>query len=243
MSAIGIIPARLQSERFPNKLFALINGVPILERVINNVIVAGIMDRVIVATDSKEIVDFCDKLGQESFFMIDEVSCGSERVKYIYKAFPDYDWYVSFPADEPMLDSEEIRKMWKEHLVKHDVLAITTCWSKFYNDINRFLSLKSCKIVSSKNSALYFSRAPIPLSKNGFLHFDNYKKHIGIFIFHNDLLKQDRDMWSGELSKKEELEQIAFLENNIRVNLLEIKHLYHGVDTSDDIKSLEDKIK
>ncbi len=240
MKAIGIIPARLQSERFPNKLFAQINGMPILERVIKNVIDAKIMNKVIVATDSQEIVKFCNKLGQESFFMIDEVSCGSERVKYIYKAFPDYDWYVSFPADEPMLDPKELIKMWKKHIesgIFHNI--ITTCWSNFYNDKERLLSYKSCKITSNGNNVLYFSRTPIPWSKNGLLSTDEYKKHIGIFIFHNDLLSQNINLWHGELAEKEGLEQIAFLENNIKVNLIEIKHLYYGIDTPEDINNIE----
>jgi len=237
---IGIIPARLQSERFPNKLFAIINGIPILERVINNIVDANIVDKLIVTTDSKEIVDFCNKLGQESFFMTDEVSCGSERVKYIYKAFPNYDWYISFPADEPMLDSNELKKMWQKYIKEGDPTAITTCWSKFYDE-ERIELNRTCKIVSNNNNVLYFSRAPIPFSKNGLLSIENYKKHIGIFIFHNDLLKQDRDIWNGELAKKEGLEQIAFLENNIKVNLLEIKHLYHSVDIPEDIISIENR--
>lgn len=241
--AIGIIPARLDSERFPNKLLANIQGVTILERVINNVCDAQIMDKVIIATDSQKIVDFCDKLGKESFLMYNKVGCGSERVKHVYKTFPDYDWYVTFPADEPMILVQELKKMWNKHLLSplEHYDTIRTCWSKFYTQ-ERLLSSKSCKIVSLDNNVLYFSRAPIPYSKQGVLPIEEYKKHVGIFIFNNKLLSLDKDIWDGELAKKEGLEQISFLENRLKVDLIEIDHPYHGIDTQDDIKNIEERM-
>lgn len=240
---LAIIPARLKSERFPNKLFAEIDGEKIIDKVINNVLSAQIADHLIVATDSQEVATHCKNRNIEYFYMWEQVGCGSERSYHVWKKYPNYDWYVSFPSDEPMLDHQEINKMWFKHLEKQygPEDFITTCYTKFY-DKNRIELNRSCKIVSHDDNVLYFSRSPIPYSKNGLLPIEEYKQHIGIFIFHPCLFKRmdfnNINYFVGDLAKKEGLEQISFLEHGLSIKLIEMVHKSHGVDIPQDLEDL-----
>jgi len=252
---IAIIPARLESNRFPNKILKKIDGIPIIHRVILNVLKTEIFDRIIVATDSKIIVELAKELGVEYLFMDQEVSCGSERAYYIWEKYPNYKWYVTFPADEPMLDPLEIIKMWQRHLDLTPQIGddIRTCYSKFYSP-ERIEFKRTCKIVSNKlDYVMYFSRFPIPFSKNGLLPIKEYKKHVGVFIFDNEFFKKTQDnlnrgwklsdIWTSPLSIKEGLEQIAFIENNLKVRLIYLDHKFHGVDIQEDIENIERLLK
>ena len=240
--AIGIIPARLESTRFPNKIFEKLDGIPILQRVILNVLQSGVVEYLVVATDSKEVVNFCQDLGVETIYNTDPVLCGSQRTRHVYVAYPDYRWYVTFPADEALILPQTIKDMWTQHENTIPTVDeyIRTCYSPFYSK-ERMLSHKSCKIIDHDGYATYFSRSPIPYTKNGLAPLEEYKKHVGIFIFENDLFRHyDAKIWQpGRLGRLEGLEQQAFLDNNLKVRLLKINHKYYGVDTPEDIRELE----
>ena len=244
---LAVIPARLKSERFPNKLLQTLKGEVILKRVYDNIVNSGITENIIVATDSKEIVDFCTKHGVATFYMEDEVSCGSERLWYVSREYPEYDYYLSFAADEALIDPLEIKNMWIDYQVIKKIhrYDIYTCGSKFYNH-QRIPSFNSCKIVTNKDDrVLFFSRSPIPLSKGGLLHPDKYTKHVGIFVFTKSLLKvidKPSRLWGEPLSRTQGLEQTSFLENNFTVGIIRINHRYYGVDTIEDLNALEEMI-
>jgi len=242
MSILGVIPARLKSERFPNKLLAELNGKSIIERVIKNAKQFNV-DKLIIATDSNELIDYISnkKLNIEIFYMEKKVCCGSERIKYVYNKYPGYNYYMSIPADEPLVDPTQVN--FQLSSFQHNKSDIFTFFSRFYS-AEHLQRTQSCKIVCNKNGqALYFSRAVIPTLKNGGIikNLDFYKKHIGIFIFSNAILHNN--LWAvSELASIEGLEQNMFLDNGYKIQLLEIKHLYYGVDTQNQIKELEDKL-
>lgn len=241
---LAVIPARLESKRFPNKLLQTLKGKVILQRVYDNIIKSGITEHVVVATDSYDIFDFCSKRDISTFYMTDDVDCGSERLYYVYKKYPSYDYYISFAADEALIDPQEIKEMWDKYQQSKEY-DIYTCGSQFY-DYQRITSFRSCKIVvNDRNRILYFSRSPIPLSKEGLLLPEMYIKHVGIFIFKKEILEKcsnSKEIWNGFLSREEGLEQIAFLENNYSVGLIKINHKYYGVDTIEDLQRLEEMI-
>lgn len=232
---VGIIPVRLQSERFPNKLIQPLLGKPIIQHVIENAKQFNFIDKLVIVTDSPEIKDYVDI---EVFEMRDEVWCGSQRSYYYYLENPQYDNYISIPADEPMLDPQEINRSFREHNLTH---PIYTFYSQFYN-ASRLNSRSSCKIVGD-DRALYFSRGAIPSSKKD-LSLDMFKNHIGIFIFTNEVLKEYGDiLWANyenSYAQIESLEQNIFIENGFDVGLIETVHKYWGVDLPEHIKGLEE---
>ena len=241
MNIIGVIPARLKSERFPNKLLAKINGISILKRVIQNANKLNI-DKLTLVTDSKELIDFVKAMKNvdvDVFYQEEEVSCGSERVKEVYNRYQDYNYYMTIPADEPFIDINQINKH-IDSLMKSEINNdIFTFFSKFYTK-ERLRSNLSCKIVTDKeDNVLYFSRSIIPITKDGNLqNLELYKKHLGIFIFTNAILKEN--LWAiSKLASIEGLEQNMFLDNGYNVKALEINHKYYGIDTEKQIRELE----
>lgn len=244
MKTLGIIPARFDSSRFPGKVLEKFLGTPILKHVYDNVNLSFTMNDVIVATDSSEIIYYC-KNNKIPFFDMQEyeVCCGSERAWIVEKFYPKYNYYVTFPCDEPLINSLEINKMWNNFLqMDKNKNAVYTCYSPFYSH-KRLLSNNSCKIARSGNRALYFSRNVIPGMKDlQELTCKKYSKHVGIFIFSKKVLKDNPKMWGGELSYLEGLEQISFLENGVPIYLIKIDHEYYGIDTLQDLQELEKKV-
>ncbi|MFW6002104.1 MAG: cytidylyltransferase domain-containing protein [archaeon] len=235
---VGIIPVRLQSERFSDKLIQPLLGKPIIQHVIENALNFDFIDKLVIATDSPNILDYIEKYDLEYFFMGNNVWCGSQRSYYYYLQNPQYDNYISIPADEPMLDPDEINYSFNEH---KPVYPIYTFYSPFYS-LERLESLLSCKVIGN-DKALYFSRKTIPTSKKE-LPLDVFKKHVGIFVFTNEVFKKHGDkLWSnheGSYAKIESLEQNIFIENGFDVGLIKTKHKYWGIDLPEHIKEIEE---
>jgi 3-deoxy-manno-octulosonate cytidylyltransferase (CMP-KDO synthetase) len=243
IKAIGIISVRMNSERFPGKPLIKFNGKTILQNVYDNIVLSKTMDKIIVATDSIEIIHYCVDNEILFFDMRDiPVKCGTERVWYVAndRRYNKYKHFVYFPGDEPLINPVEIKRMWDEFKKsKIDKNSIYTCWSPFYSK-DRLISKGSCKIVASNDRAIYFSRNVVPGVKDkNSLSQMRYMKHVGIFIFSKRVLDKNTFMWCGKLSEVEGLEQLSFIEQNVPVKLLKIDHKYYGIDTIDDLRGLE----
>lgn len=225
-----------------------------IERVIINAISTNIFTKLILAVDSidtyNKLFDLTKKYNIGMHVVKHKVSCGSERAYYIHTAYESmgdyYDYYVTIPADEPFIIPKNIKKTWNKFLKNHNKEHIFTLYSKF-NYLDRIKSKLSCKIVfNSKNEALYFSRSIIPIRKNGTkLHYNEYNKHLGIFIFHNDFLKKNKLLpWKkNDLALIEGLEQNAFLYNGFTIKMLKTNHPFYGVDSKNMIKKLARRVR
>lgn len=232
---VGIIPVRLKSERFPNKLVQPLLGKPIIKHVVEHAREFNFIDKLVIATDFPEIEGYIDV---EVFKMKEKVWCGSQRAYHYYLQNPQYDNYISIPADEPMLDPNEINKSYKN---KSDY-PIHTFYSPFYSQ-DKLEERSSCKIVGN-DKALYFSRSVIPSSKGGNLPLDYFKRHIGIFVFTNEIMQQGDKLWSnykGSCAQTESLEQNIFIENGFDVGLIKTKHKWWGIDLPEHIKEIEEQ--
>lgn len=239
-----IIPARLDSSRFPNKLLQSLGGIKILDRIIN-IAKACKPDKLVLATDSK----YLETLYKEEIdvlLMDEEAWCGSQRAYYVYKKYPKYDYYITIPSDEPMIDPEELKKSLASYFKSKTSLIATMVSSWDPNDLERYKSSRSCKVVTFGDYILYFSRAVVPRLKDDSNSMDYSKKHLGVFIFSNKLFKKYGDKaWAnyfGSIAKTEGLEQTIFLENGFKVRYIPINHPLHGVDTVEDLQQLEEKI-
>lgn len=240
---ICILPVRLDSNRFPNKVLQKINNITILDKMIKIAESLDFVHKIIIATDSKEIYKLYNNR-IEVLLMKENVWCGSQRAFYVYKEYKKYDYYITLPCDEPLIDPKELNKTWKNFLKSKSKNLIFTAgsnWNK--QDYNRFLTNLSCKIISKNNNILYFSRAAVPRTKDNTINMSYSKKHIGIFIFKKKLFKRYKDLpWSNyenSMAKIEGLEQTIFLENGFNIGLLYLQHDYHGIDTTENLNDLE----
>jgi 3-deoxy-manno-octulosonate cytidylyltransferase (CMP-KDO synthetase) len=236
------IPVRLESKRFPNKALSLFNGKTLIENAIEVAKKINFVNKIVVAsgTDDVGIENICKKNNIEYLFIKEKVSYGTERVLYVKDKYPNYNYYMTLPVDEPAIIPDEINDVW-DKIIKDRFITIATLYSDFYNEED-LSSINSCKIITSENNVIYTSRAVIPASKNGKIELKNYKKHVGVFFFSNFILTfYNKKIWSNEsFTLIESLEQNDFLPY---LTAYKIKHNGFGIDLKEDIKKLEERIK
>ena len=240
--SVGIIPARLDSNRFPGKVFKNFFGKPILSNVIHNAKKFNFIDDLYVVSDQMEIIDFVKKKHPDikHHLIKNRACCGTHAAYRFYTETFNHNYYISIPADEPAINAYEINKTFK-NIKSINSEEIITLYTKFYK-CSDILSRLSCKIVSSSDDYMkYGSRCVIPRSKGGHMvDLNVYKKHLGIcvfpvevFLYHGESLWEDDDI--------ESLEQNRFL-SKVRVKLYETSHMGFGIDVESQIKSLEKRI-
>jgi 3-deoxy-manno-octulosonate cytidylyltransferase (CMP-KDO synthetase) len=244
MKTVAVIPARLKSTRFPNKIIQKFNGQRIIDRVIENTLELDFIDDVVIATDNesfgKEIVA---KHRFVKGYYISDACCGTHRVYQFYKTNPSYKYYVSIPCDEPLINSVEINKTISNINESHSD-EIVTLYTNFFCEEDLHSPL-SCKIVANdEDYMIYNSRAVVPILKSGsYLPLEDYKKHLGIFIFHKNIFKEHgMNLWLGT-TDIESLEQNRFLQRNVSIKLYKTNHIGFGVDIPEQIKKLEERSK
>jgi 3-deoxy-manno-octulosonate cytidylyltransferase (CMP-KDO synthetase) len=254
MKICFVIPARLESVRFPNKITTHVGGVSIVERVM---MLSKQLDtlfserheveRVLAIDESNnsahvEIKKLCNEHGVKYLPLSDEqpTSCGSEKVKWVAKAFKGYDYYITLPADEPFMSLQHVGCSIENVIEKRDRKSIYTLFSRFYcrEDLESNLS---CKILTDTDdeTILYTSRAIIPAGKDGAIKgIDLYKKHLGVFIFPKQVLKYD--VWKfSSLALHESLEQNMFVNREFNFKVEETKHDGFGIDVPEQVDELE----
>jgi 3-deoxy-manno-octulosonate cytidylyltransferase (CMP-KDO synthetase) len=253
-----VIPARIESKRFPEKIFAKYFDNPIIQHVLetglsasNTLTSSGIKSRVFVVSEKNDerLQKITANIGGEYLVQEQYVNCGSERVMHVFEKVKEkFDYYITIPADEPAIDSYELYKSVIRVLKWNDGINIYTFFTQFYNKKD-LKDVKSCKIVTdNRMNILYTSRAIIPASKSGDLHnIEQYKKHVGVFIFPRRLLKKHGySLWYDlrinkyNVSALEGLEQNMFLGHpDFSLLARPLAHIGFGVDSPEQIEKLE----
>ncbi len=241
MNITGVIPARYASTRLPGKPLLLIKGRTMIERVYRQAQKSKLIDRVIVATDDKRIIECVESFGGEVKMTSVKHQSGTDR---IYEAVKNIraDIIVNIQGDEPFIDPENIDKaiapLISDKEVNVSTLAIRIEAKKDLLDINKV------KVVLDKdNFALYFSRNFIPfdMTNNPFneLSFKKniYYKHIGLYVYRKDFLTKFAKMKKSYLENIEKLEQLRILENGERIKVVITKIDSISIDTQKDLKA------
>lgn len=233
MKAIGVIPARLASTRLPRKMLREIAGEPLISRVYRSIRIAKGLERVILASDSNEILQF----GRQQGFEVQETSAecrnGTERVQEISKSIPA-DVYVNIQGDELAAGAEHVTALLD--LMKDSQVQVGTLKVKAAaEDVNNPNAVKV--ITDSAGRAMYFSRSTIPYDRDGIK--PPYFKHLGMYVYRKPALDQYVKLAESPLEQSERLEQLRFLENGIAIHVVETVHDTIRVDTEEDVLKAE----
>jgi len=242
MKTVAIIPARLKSRRFPNKLLHELNGKLIIDHVIENAIKLDFVDDIVIASDDKDFAEkLCDKYTLSGYHITDHVLCGSHRSFQYYLINSSYDYYITIAADEPSINPYEVNKVFNKDSKVYDN-EIVTFFTRFYCEED-LVSPLSCKIVTcDKNYMIYNSRAVVPINKDGsHLQLEQYKKHVGIFVFSNQIFSDYGDIWV-DTTDIESLEQNRFMQHSLKTRMIEMKHNGFGIDVPEQIELLEKRL-
>lgn len=197
---------------------------------------AQCLDALVVATDSEEIAAYC----RGSQFPVAMTSSahrsGTDRVVEVMGSAAA-DIYVNIQGDEPMVTADHIELLLRpfrelpETRVSTLKVAITTEQAQNPNNVK--------VVTDSKGRALYFSRAPIPYDRDGSGRV-TYYKHLGLYAYAAEALRQFQALPPSELEQHERLEQLRFLENGIPIAVVETSQDTIGVDTEADLQEVEE---
>lgn len=237
MKVVAVIPARLASTRLPRKMLREIAGVPLISRVYEGVHRCTALDQVIVATDSEEIRQFCEREGFHVRMTSAAHRSGTERVHEISGAIPA-DVYLNVQGDEPLTRPEHIDSLIAVmHNPGVDVGTLKTPAPAV--DVSNPNAVKV--VTDSTGRALYFSRATIPHDRDG-IH-PQYYKHLGFYGYRKPVLDKFVRWPESSLERSERLEQLRFLENGISIHVGETPFDTVGVDTEEDLHRVEETLK
>lgn len=250
MKFIGIIPARLESSRFPGKPLHLICGKSMIQRVYEQCKLAGILDDVVVATDDERIVQHVKSFGGNVVLTSASHKCGTERcneaigILNTNRIYCNEDVVINIQGDEPLINPLQITLV--SSCFKKQGVEIATLAKKISNSAD-VLNPNTIKVVFNNfNEAIYFSRSPIPyqrgVKENEWINSGNYYKHIGIYAYKIGMLKKVIMFPPSMLEMSESLEQLRWLENGITINIAVTDHDSHSVDVPDDIATIENMI-
>jgi 3-deoxy-manno-octulosonate cytidylyltransferase (CMP-KDO synthetase) len=233
MKVIAVIPARLASTRLPRKMLREIAGVPLLERVYAGTIKCPLLQQTIVATDSDEIIRFCQQRGMVARMTSESHNSGTERVHEISNLL-SADVYLNVQGDEPLTRPEHIQAL-IEVMGSPAVEVGTLKTAASGIDVN---NPSAVKVVTDKaGRALYFSRATIPHDRDGIR--PPYFKHLGFYGYRKHALDKFVSWPESALERSERLEQLRFLENGIQIYVAETPFDTIGIDTQEDLVRAE----
>jgi 3-deoxy-manno-octulosonate cytidylyltransferase (CMP-KDO synthetase) len=236
-----VIPARLASTRFPKKMLSLLAGRPLLEHVWEAASAIEIFDEVLFAVDSVEVESLVKSFGGKAFMTSPDCLNGTERlVELQARGLVTADIWVCWQGDEPFITRAMI-----EDLLQTAHVTETDLWTlkKKLPSSLEAQPPSTVKVVSDEQGrALYFSRLPIPYSRDG-EEEPTYYKHIGIYAYRDAALKKISTLSPTPLELTEKLEQLRWLEHGLKINVHETHHEAIGIDLPEHLALAEQKLR
>ena len=241
MKFMSIIPARYASTRFPGKPLAVLGGKTVIQRVYEQV--SSVLSDVYVATDDERIFECVESFGGKAVMTRADHKSSTDRIQEaVEKIATEADVIINVQGDEPFIHPSQIKTLMA--LFDAPETQIGTLGKPFDN-IEAVSNPNSPKIVTdNRGFALYFSRSIIPYirGKQQDEWFGEYPflKHLGIYAYRREVLKEVTQLPQSSLEKAESLEQLRWLQNGyrIRVGLTDIETV--GIDTPEDLARAEE---
>ena len=233
MRAIAVIPARLASTRLPRKMLREIGGRPLVGVVYEAVRSSPLLDDVVIATDSDDILRVCRHHGWKAQITSAAHSSGTQRVHEVSNSIAA-DIYLNVQGDEPLARPEHIATL-LDVMRDSNVCVGTLKTTSAAADVSNPNAVKV--VTDAMGQALYFSRATIPYDRDA--TGPRYYKHLGFYAYRKAALDRFVALPESSLERSERLEQLRFLENGIPIFVGQTPYDTIGVDTEEDLQRVE----
>ena len=240
MKFIGIIPARYASTRFPGKPLAMLGGKPVIQRVYEQV--SAVLGEAYVATDDERIFSAVTAFGGRAVMTRSDHKSGTDRIEEAAtKLSTTADVIINVQGDEPFIQPSQIETLCR--LFDDSETQIGTLGKRF-ESMEAAENPNSPKIVcDTRGFALYFSRSVIPFVRGKersewFAQFP-FLKHLGIYAYRREVLKEITQLPQSPLEMAESLEQLRWLQNGYRIRVGETNVETVGIDTPEDLQRAE----
>jgi len=239
MNVVGIIPARLQSSRLPEKLLLQETGKPLLQYVWEVATASSALDDVIIATDSERIFDTVQNFGGHAEMTADHPS-GTDRVAEIaIRCCADADVIVNLQGDEPELEATTIEALVAAIHRGGTEMATVAAPIRDADVVDNPDCVKV--VVDDTGQALYFSRSPIPFSRDTSVAellsaeaISPWLLHVGLYAYRREFLLKLTAMPPSSLEQLEKLEQLRALQSGARIAVAVVPQAAVGIDTAED---------
>ena len=244
MKFIGIIPARYASTRFPGKPLALLGGKPVIQHVYEKV--AAVLEAAYVATDDERIYDAVKSFGGQVVMTRTDHKSGTDRIEEaIEKIGGEWDVVVNVQGDEPFVAKSQLDTIC--HCFDDPTTQIATL-GKPFESMEAVQNPNSPKIVvDNMGFAMYFSRSVIPYvrgkEESFWLTHYPFLKHLGIYAYRKDVLRQVTQLPQSSLEIAESLEQLRWLQNGFKIKVGTTDVETVGIDTPQDLERAEEFLK
>lgn len=232
-----IIPARLNSSRFANKILVDILGLPMVIRTARQV---SSLDKVVIATDSQEVIDLAKEYGFDAIMTSSSHQSGTDRINEAVNILnlSDNEIIVNVQADEPFIEIEVVQavinrvKVGKEN---NEDIMITSCYKEISSELAD--DPNHVKVILDEYSnAIYFSRAKVPYHRD---HHETstYSGHLGIYGFTKKSLNAFCKLNPSKLEHIEKLEQLRAIDNGKKIAMVKVQSKSFGIDTQEDLNN------
>jgi len=233
-----IIPARLASTRFPQKVLADIGGIPMVVRTAQRVAHLG---RVVIAADDELILSKCKEYGLETMLTSTTHKSGTDRINECATLLnlDDDEIIINVQADEPFIEPEVIESLifkLQELQKSNESFIMGSCYNAINAESAKDPNLVKV-ILDSDDNAIYFSRSCIPFNQGGGA---KYFGHIGIYGFSKRSLKEFCNLNDAPIEDIEKLEQLRAIYHQKKIAMVKVASTGFGIDTKEDLaKAIE----
>ena len=238
MKILGIIPSRFESTRLPGKPLLSIQGKTMIQRVYEQCQKTTCLSDIIVATDDKRILEEVHRFGGKAMLTSKSHQSGTDRCAEVALNVENkYDFIINIQGDEPFIQPEQIDALAS---ILTEKTQLATLIKKIEKTEELFDKNKPKVILRKDKTAIYFSRKTIPfqrgIEEKEWLKKHIYFKHIGIYAYHYNILKEITKLKPSSLELAESLEQLRWIENGYTIQTKETTIETFGIDTQEDLE-------
>jgi 3-deoxy-manno-octulosonate cytidylyltransferase (CMP-KDO synthetase) len=230
LTVLGVIPARLQSQRLPRKVLRDIAGRALVLRVYDAAKRSPHLSDVLIATDSQEVAGVCAAHGVPAVVTSPEHPSGTDRVWEVAQNRAA-DVYVNIQGDEPLITPGHIERLVTPFLTEAETQVTTLCIRATDDELPNPAVNKV--VIGVDGHALYFSKYPIPYDRDG--RGTPRYKHIGLYAYRRAFVRELAALPQTPLELAESLEQLRALEHGFEICAVETQYDAIGVDTPEDL--------
>jgi 3-deoxy-manno-octulosonate cytidylyltransferase (CMP-KDO synthetase) len=239
MKVLGVIPARFASSRFPGKPLIELKGKTMIQRVYEGAKKSRLIDELIVATDDERILNEVKRFGGKAEMTSESHPSGTDRCAEVHARNPEFDLVINIQGDEPLVDFRQLDSLieaFSDSSVEIATLATENISESELTNPNRIKV-----VVNNFGKAMYFSRSTIP-NFNNFPQdpFKNYPflRHIGLYAYRAEVLKNITELPQTVLEKIESLEQLRWLFYGYQIKIVKTTIETPNIDTPEDVEKV-----
>jgi 3-deoxy-manno-octulosonate cytidylyltransferase (CMP-KDO synthetase) len=241
-ATVIVVPARLASQRFPEKLLHPIRGKPLLLWTAERIRAEAPQFPLYFAVDDERLASPLRERGFECVMTRPDHASGTDRIAEA-NAVIQAGAVINVQADEPLVTGKQIRDLAR---LLGGGAAMATLAIRFTSR-EAFLNTNQVKVVISQHGrALYFSRGPIPFDRDRGTAIDDEwvrshdcYRHLGMYAYDAAFLRSFTSLKAGRLEKLERLEQLRALENHFEIAVGITEEPTVGIDAPEDVTEFE----